>query len=155
MALFAAGQPLTAQLLNDVIGERKRDIQNTSGTTTSTSYTETLTGGTPCALTFVAPRSGKVDVHNTAQSVNSGATGTAVLSFIIRTGSTIGSGSTVLDAGDPGCALNQGTSNNRYTAVYPVEGLTPGATYNIRQQFKTNSGTATFSNKTLAVVPQP
>lgn len=128
------------------------DVQSASGTTTSASYTPTLTGGTACGVAFVAPTSGVVLVFNTAQFSNSGANNTRC-SFFVRTGSSIGSGTTVL-ASDDGRALLQATTAAMcFSRVHPVTGLTPGNTYNVQQEFKVAAGTGTFSNKNIVVIP--
>lgn len=128
--------------------------QATAGTTTSASYVETLTGGTACAFTFIAPPSGKVLAVNTGQLDNSSTAQTSLMSFVIRTGGTIGSGSTFFAASDDDALRNIGTNESQYSHVRVIEGLTPGDTYNIRQAFRGSGGTiATFSRKRLAVIP--
>lgn len=150
---FAAGQHLTAQLLNSALGESKDDTQVTSGTTTSTTFTATLTGGTTSATTFVAPTSGKVLIHNTSQATNSG-TGSSICSFEVRTGGTIGGGSVFRAATDDDFTGIGGSTNTRSTAVSPISGLTPGSTYHVRQMFRASSGTGTFLRKNVIVEPK-
>lgn len=150
---FAAGQRLTAQLLNDTLGLAVSDTQNTSGTTTTTaSFAETLTGGTPCSLTFVAPLSGKIEVVNTCEIANSTSV-YALCTYVIRTGAVVGSGTVFQAAAFEHSLINVGTASNRQSAVQVWTGLTPGATYNIRQAFRVPSGTGTFSRKHLSVIP--
>lgn len=147
---FAAGQHLTASLLNSTFTEEKDDVQNTSGTTTTTgSFPETLTGGTACGVTFVVPASGKFEVVNTCEISNSGA-GYSVCTYVIRSGGTIGSGTVLLAAAFEHAIVNVGTSSNRKSAVQSWS-ATPGATINIRQAFRVASGTGTFSRKFLSV----
>lgn len=151
MALpFTAGQPLTAQLLNSIFTEEKDDTQNTAGTVTSTTYTESLTGGTACSTTFTAPRSGKIEVVNTCELSNSGA-GFSSCSYVIRTGSSIGLGTVFLAAAFEHSIMQVGTPSHRKSVVQSWSGLTPGATYNIRQAFRVQSNTGTFSRKFLSV----
>ncbi len=127
--------------------------QDTAGTTTSSTYVESLTGGTPCSFAFVAPPSGKVLVLNSG-FVDNSSTGRSHQSWIIRTGSTIGSGTTFLNAGDEKSLANLGPDDVTATRTTLVTGLTPGASYNIRQQFKTSSGTTgNFQWKELVVMP--
>lgn len=146
----SAGQRVTGLMF----GEAKQDVQDTAGTTTSAAYVETLTGGTACSFTFVAPLSGKVLVVNTGQLDNSGAQ-TSLMSFVIRNGSVVGSGTTFFAATDDDALRNIGTNESEYSHARMVEGLTPGATYNIRQAFRGSGGTtATFSRKRLVVSPQ-
>src|SRR6188474_3550933 len=52
-------------------GTAASNTQNISGTTTSGTYTATLSGGTTCSFTFVAPGSGSVIVNNNCNVANS------------------------------------------------------------------------------------
>lgn len=150
---FAAGQRLTAQLLNDTFGVTVTDVQTTAGTTTSTSYTNTLAGGTACGVVFTAPKSGAVVVHNSAFLDNS-TTGRNYLAFDIRTGSTIGSGTSFRAASDADMVASLGSNDMTMGRSVLVTGLTPGAIYNCQQAFKTSSGTtASYSWKQLVVQP--
>jgi hypothetical protein len=128
--------------------------QNTSGTTTSTSFTPTLTGGTTCSFTFVAPPSGIIIVHNTTNLSNTLTSG-VLMSFEIRIGAVIGSGTVFQAADDQNTNQSSGVAGvgNRATVSTPVTGLTAGATYNIRQMFRVSAGTGTFISKRLTVVP--
>ena len=151
---FAAGQRLTAQVLNSTFPESVSNTQGTAGTFTSLTYVETMSGGTACGVVFVAPASGKVMVFNTTSLDNSIATGRTLCSFIIRNGGTIGSGTTFLDPADAGAVVSLGADDLTSSRAYPVTGLAPGATYNIRQQFRVNvASTGTTSQKNLSVVP--
>lgn len=128
------------------------DAQGTSGTTTSTTFTPTLTGGTACGLTFVAPTSGKVLVTNASRLTNSGAN-ESYCGWALRTGGTIGSGSSVFGSADARSVLHNGTTFARKGADFLVTGLTAGSTYNIQQEFRVSAGTGSFANKDLAVTP--
>jgi hypothetical protein len=128
------------------------DLEGTSGTTTSTTYTPTLTGGTACGLTFVAPTSGRVMVFNAARMVNNGANET-YCGWFMRTGSSIGSGSTVVSAQDDRSILHTGTAFTRMGTSYLATGLTPGSTYNVQQEFRVGAGTGSYANKDLTVIP--
>jgi hypothetical protein len=130
------------------------DIQNTSGTTTSTTYTSTLSGvgATACGVTFVAPYSGKVVVHNGCKLSNSSSSNFAALAFHVRTGASIGSGSDVLLAADSFAFSHTGVSAMRGGAPAKlVSGLTPGNSYNVVQEFRVDGGTGTFVDKYLLV----
>jgi len=134
-----------------VLGTFPNDTENTSGTTASGTFTATLTGGTACGVTFVAPASGKVDIVNSAQVGNSNAANLAICSHEVRTGGTIGSGTVVQAA-----AIENGVysgSTIRGSVVTPVTGLTAGDTYNVQQQFVVTGTTGTFANKQLIVRP--
>lgn len=130
--------------------------QNTSGTTTSTSYTATLTGGTACGVAFVAPTSGRVAIVNTADQSISAAGQAAHLSFAVRQGSTIGSGTSVLGAADDR-SMYVVNDSGRQSFFYMLSGLTAGGSYNVQQNFRTSNAanTATFQRKTLDVFPLP
>lgn len=146
---IVAGEKATASRITEEIGVALSDTQITSGTTTSTSYTATLTGGTACGVAFVAPPSGKVFIMNTCQTVPSG--GLALVTIRVRTGSSIGSGSDVIAALDDN--IMYCGSEIRATATMLVTGLTSGSSYNVQQLFKVAAGTGTFSRKALVVKP--
>lgn len=129
------------------------NVQNTAGTTTSTSFTATLTGGTACVVAFAAPPSGAVLVHNAAGTTGSTGTVAAYCSFEVRTGSTPGSGSVFLAASINHCLSSFGTLTEFQGRTKLVSGLTPGATYHARQMFAASSGTATVESKELIVQP--
>lgn len=128
------------------------DTQSTSGLTTSTSYTTILSGGTTCGVAFTAPTSGRVLVNNFAHLFNAGANGT-FCGWILRTGSSIGSGSTVTAADDARAIVNATASLEGFGSVHMVTGLTGGSSYNVQQAFKVSAGTGTFRNKHLTVYP--
>jgi len=146
-----AGQRVTALMF----GQTKSDSQNAAATTTSTSYTSTLTGGTACGVAFVAPTSGEVIIHNSAFMDNS-STGRSYVSWIIREGDSIGSGATFLDGGDESYIAELGSNDVTAGRAIHVTGLTPGASYNCQQQFKTSAATtASYSWRHLIVQPVP
>jgi hypothetical protein len=148
---IAAAEAVTALFAT---GVTVSSFADTSGTTTSTTFTETLTGGTACATTFVAPQSGKVIVHNSA-FIDNNATGRSYCSWIIRNGGTIGSGTTFLDGDEAKSIACLGTDDVEAGRATLVTGLTAGATYNIRQRFKVSAGTTgTFQYKELIVEPK-
>jgi hypothetical protein len=126
------------------------DTQNTSGTTTSTTYTATLTGGTACGIAFTAPASGKVEIFNNCALVNSGASH-ALCTIRVRTGATIGSGADVVAAADANAIYHVGTNELRFGNSYLLTGLTAGSSYNVQQLFRVTGGTGTFLNKSLIV----
>lgn len=153
MAL-AAGQRLTASLLNNVLGVTVSDTQNALANIAATGYSETFTtSNTPAAVVFVAPTSGKVMVHSSAYLDQSSATARTYLSWIIRTGGSIGSGTVFLFAGDAQAISNLNTDDITVGRGYLISGLTPLATYNIRQAGRVTSGTGEFQNRHLVVEP--
>lgn len=126
------------------------DIQNTSGTTTSTTYTATLTGGTACGLAFVAPPSGRVFIHNTVYFFNAGVD-FCFCTIRLKTGAVIGSGTDTIAASDAECVATHEVQ--RQTATRLVTSLTPGNSYNVQQLFRVTGNTGTFLNKNLTVQP--
>lgn len=134
-----------------ILGTFPSVTQNTSGTTTSGAFTATLTGGTTCSTTFVAPANGKVDIFNVCEMSNSVTTNLSLCTIEVRAGAVVGSGTVVLAAGN-NQAIYSG-STIRTSAVESLTGLTPGATYNVQQMFAATGGTATFVNKRLMVRP--
>ncbi|MFI7677866.1 hypothetical protein [Actinophytocola sp. NPDC049390] len=146
-----AGQRLTA----NVLGVAESSAETASGSTTSTTYTATLTGGTACGVAFVAPASGTVLVHNSS-FVDNSTSGRSYMTFRIRTGGTIGSGTDVVAAVDDNAVSVLGADDASFGRAVMVEGLTAGATYNCQQLFKASAGTtATFQWKKLVVQPVP
>lgn len=132
------------------------DRQDTTGTTASTTYTATLTGGTTCGVTFVAPPSGAVDVDYACE-INAGGTDFCLTGVEVRTGGVIGSGTVV---GDTLLATTNhnvslfGQHNERQGVKHRVSGLTPGSTYNARSLFCVTGVTArAFGKKDLIVNP--
>lgn len=152
-AIEATLTPVTPVTELFATGATVSSTQNTSGSTTSTTYTATLTGGTACGTAFVAPPSGKVIVHNSGFIDNS-STGRSYMTFRIRTGGTVGSGTDVVAAVDDNAVTCLGTDDLTAGRAIHVTGLTPGTTYNCQQLFKASAGTtASFSWKHLIVAP--
>lgn len=126
--------------------------QDTAAQTSSSSYTSTFTGGTACGFSFVVPSTGSVRVHNSATLFHS-TTGTITLGFEIRTGGTVGSGTVVVAAADQRALIQQSTVALAATKTTRVTGLTPGATLNIQEMWKTTVATANSQYKELDVEP--
>lgn len=131
------------------------DSQTTVGTTTSTTYTATIPGGTACGIAFIAPPTGKVLIDNVTQIQATG--GNSFCTVRVRTGGTVGSGTDVLAAGDDDAVIvNTAGSLHRSSATVPVAGLTAGSTYNAQQLFRNDAGAnCTVTRKKLIVAPQP
>jgi hypothetical protein len=154
MAL-AAGQRLTAALLNGLLGSVVGDTQDTTGQATSTTYVTSLSAGSVAGVVFVAPTSGAVIVHNTALVENSG-TGRSHCTIQVRTGGSIGSGTVFLAAADAnGIASQSGDATDDMTLSKPVlvTGLTAGSTYNAQQLVRATSGNVITTWRRLIVVP--
>ncbi|OLF07760.1 hypothetical protein BLA60_25870 [Actinophytocola xinjiangensis] len=152
MALFAAGQPLTAQALNAALGVGVDNGQMTPGTTTSTSYVTALTSGSTCGTPFVAPTSGMVVIVFYGRLRNSG-NNITLMSVRIGTGSTLGAGTAILSGSDDWCKQTTGTADAGDSAHVTIGSLTPGNTYNVVAQHRVNGGTGTFSSRRVTVIP--
>lgn len=133
---------------------------NASATTNASAYTNTLTGGTANrpGLTFKAPPSGKVLIHWSFYSTHSAVNGFAYMSFEIRAGTTIGSGTSFLAASDVNAIVNRvstgGSDDAQMGSSKLVTGLTPGSDYNIQGMWRVvTAGTITTLNRRVIVQP--
>lgn len=136
--------------LIEVEPDAQTDEQSASDTSTSTSYT--TADMTTCGTAFVAPASGKVLVHISARLDHSTAA-PAFVSFEVREGNVVGSGTVVLAADDTRSLMNHNTNEIMGGVTFPVTGLTSGADYNVRLMHKTTSGTLTLVNRFVNVEP--
>lgn len=126
------------------------NAQATTVTTTSTSYT---TSGTDCAVSFVAPTTGRVIIHTIARCVNDGATGGTLVAPETRTGGTVGSGTVVESAADTNGTSHYGTNFARGSATHLLTGLTAGSTYNVRLLMRVTAGTGSIANREVIIQP--
>lgn len=147
---IAAGNIIYA---SDLLMTTAQNADTTARTTTSTSFTTVLSPANICGVAFVAPPSGKVVINWGCGVQNSSSPQLSVCSFAIRAGSTVGSG-TSFQASDDGRAITSlAFINSGQTSE--VTGLTAGTTYNVALEHRVaSSGTGTFSNRTVTVVPQ-
>lgn len=135
---------------------QSKDGSVTTGSTTSTSFTNTLTTTGIRGVAFVAPPSGKVIVHALASGWNSLAVH-SFLSFEVRVGGSVGSGSVHL-ASDENTAsefLLTATDPARHKAMGLVTGLTAGSTYNACITYRVPSGTGSYARRHILVQPIP
>lgn len=150
MSDFLAGQTLTPLHFPPTV----QDDQIDSYTFTITTLGVATTGGTynTCGVAFVAPTTGRVEVFTTALLVNSGANTTAIAP-VVREGAVVGSGTT-FDAGDVTKEFATTTAaGGRGEVSHLVEGLTPGADYNVRLEHRVGAGTGTASRRRVRVRP--
>lgn len=156
-----AGTTLTAARIN-VPATVKYEVA-LEGSTTSTSYTTTVTGTTCAGGSFIAPPSGHVLILWSCGLFQTGTGGavaaSAWCSYVVRTGSTLGSGSVIVAAADL-AALRQkfsATTNNdqQWGSHDVVTGLTPGNTYNVQLAYKNTDAPATIrmTRQRVIVVP--
>ena len=132
-------------------------------TTADSGYTSTTyTAGSPtCGGTFVAPPSGWIIVSVGAAplQVNGTAGNTAYLSWELREGGSLGSGTVVSAAADSKALRVRGpvttaSSSPAISAVHrlPLQTqLVPGDTYNIRTMHRVTGETGTLDDRALTV----
>jgi hypothetical protein len=142
--VFAAGQILTAGDLNAVTTAVESGANTTPGTTTSTTFTDTLTGSSTVTLAFTAPASGVIVVTVSAECSNSGGSNYTIAGFRIS-----GAAGTVA-ATDTNSIYLRGTDSLRASGEFRVGGLTPGMSGTVTMQHRVNpAGTGTFNNREL------
>lgn len=153
MAAFTAGQRFSASLLNRTLGASVADTQNSLANRSGTTFSETLdTDNTPCAVVFVAPASGSVLVHNSAWLDSNGNSRT-LLGWIVRTGDKVGAGTAVQFAQEEDAISSVTVSDVTVGRTTMLTGLTPGASYNMRQAGKVSAGIGEFQDRHLVVQP--
>ncbi|HET9889639.1 MAG TPA: hypothetical protein VFQ42_03985 [Mycobacterium sp.] len=146
----AAGQKLRA---SDLATPSASGIQTDSGTVTSGTYVGTRTGTSNVAgVAFTAPNSGNIMVlWGGGLSISGG--GFVLVSFEIRTGNVVGSGTQWWAPSDNIQIQGESTTETSEATFYPISGLTPGGSYNIRQMYRANTGTGTVNRPRISVMP--
>lgn len=114
------------------------------GSTSSTSYTATLAGGSVVGVSFTAPIGGRVEVSTDMYMWNGGANA-CYCSFRICTGAVVGSGTQVLAPDDSFAAIMNGTNAATFSRTAVVTGLTSGSVYNVQQRVRVAAGTGNFN----------
>lgn len=143
-----AGDILTAASLGTTVSS----TQAVAGTTTSTTYTATLTGGTACAVAFTAPASGLVLILYAVEAQSSTTNFTAC-TIRVGAGASLGAGTEIVAASDDNAVVISGTSSMTGCRPYLLSGLASGSAYNVQQRFRVGAGTGTWTRKVLVVVP--
>lgn len=148
MPAAAAGQKVYAAFINQLcpIGEAQTATNTTSGTTSSTSYTDTLGGTGTVSINFTAPLSGIVAVTTKASMDNNGAANYTAAAFRL-------SGATTRASSDNDQIFVQGTNENTDETTTVVTGLTPGGSYTATMQHKVTAGTGTYNFRRISVRP--
>lgn len=121
---------------------RPTESEDNTALTGITSLTA-IAGSPQVGHTFVAPPSGAVMVNVSGYIACASAASQVILSFEMRAGGTVGSG-TVFYAANPDRGLRIGRSaSDELTATRRnrVFGLTPGSTYNVRTMHWMGTGT--------------
>lgn len=149
MTIAAGNKIYASDLLMTVVD----NTDDTSRTTTSTSFTSTLSPANICGVAFTAPPSGKVMININVDGDNSGA-GFAASSPAVRKGTVVGSGDMVLAANFATAVIIYGGQPNRAGVSHLLPGLTPGDRYNVCLEHIVDSGTGTFRWRGVQVVPQ-
>src|SRR5690606_2822805 len=136
------------------------DSQTGLFTFTSTTYGVSVTSGTyaDCGVAFVAPTTGRVLVKLAGYVRSSAANSAALVAPVIREGATVGSGTVVVSGSDLNSIQVSGSGSNtdghRVGAEALIEGLTPGAIYNVRLEHRVSgSTTGTVTRRTVIVAP--
>lgn len=131
------------------------NVQSASFNATITSYGTTASAGTyaDCAVTFVAPTTGRVTISVSARCQNNDAASGALVAPETRTGGVIGSGTVVDAAADGNGVSHYGTTFSRLGITHLLTGLTPGSTYNTRLLHRASANTAAIALRELVVEP--
>lgn len=132
------------------------DAEVASFTFTHTTFAVTGEPAT-CGVVFVAPTTGRVTLDYSCNEGNSTAA-SVLVAPAVREGGSIGSGTTVLAANDDDAVAILTVAGMNSALVFGgrtrlVTGLTPGSTYNVRLEHRTNTGTATVSRRSITVSP--
>lgn len=139
------------------------DVAFSGSTADETFASGTFIPGTVViGTTFVAPASSKVIVYWSGALVNDVGGNAVILSFEMKTGGTVGSGTLVGSAANSDRAITVGRAVNSGQvgmvtagnwALYT--GLTPGATYNVRMMHAADPGNTSHAfYRQIMVVPQ-
>jgi hypothetical protein len=154
---FPAGQRLTANYLNSIWPATVTNRQDTDGSTASTTYTATLTGGTAAGVAFIAPLSGKVLINFGTASYCVAAQIDMKSAVQVREGSSVGSGTIFYAVTDSDMILTHPPANTatRHASFAVVTGLTPGSSYNAQMLHRVSANTGQFLFKFIEVAPIP
>lgn len=153
---FFVFQKLRARDLNDLItvSLESKDSAVTDGTTTSTTFTNSLTTTGVIGVAFTAPASGKVEVKWTCTGRNSNAGVFTITGFDVRNGSTVGSGSVAFAVDENVAVAVQSDSAGQqleHTGIGLATGLTPYADYNACIVYRVTANTGTFNRRRISV----
>lgn len=156
MATFYAAQILRASQLNAIASVSSYSNVDLTSRTTTTGYTETLSPAGLCGVAFIAPISGTVRIDWKADMSNATASALCAMSFNVRSGTVVGSGTLFLGASDDIAARNDNPSTGStglhdYSCFSIVSGLTAGASYNVSLSQRTNAGTLTVARRNVIV----
>lgn len=135
---------------------RQKDSAITDGTTTSTTFTNSLTTTLICGIAFVAPATGSVVVLYQASGRNGTAGAFTIIEFEVKTGSTVGSGSVFRPSDENIASTFQSDSagqQGQHGGHDLVTGLTPGSAYNACIVYRVNTAsTGTFNRRKITIM---
>jgi hypothetical protein len=146
------------ELMNPGAGVPVQDDESADFTTT-TAYPTFAAGSPVCGVAFVAPPSGRVFVTVTGYLSSPSNTRRGFLSYEMKTGSTIGSGSSVITPADSRAVVNSmavtsgGPSFLHASFREMISGLTPGASYNARTMHAHQNGAINIWHRRILVEP--
>ena len=104
-----------------------------------------------CGVAFTACTTGRALVHLAGDIFNDTAGAFTVMSFVIREGSTVGSGTVFQAASDSNAIVNTGTSPTQKGTTKLVTGLTPGTVYNVRLEHRAGSNIGQLLRRSVTV----
>lgn len=156
MPYYYALQKLRASDLEKLVPVtvEAKDTSVTDGTTTSTTFTNTLTTTGVFGIAFTAGMTGTVEVKWTLGGRNSTAGQYTVTSFEVRSGTGVGLGSVVWAADENVAVATQSDSANHqltHAGFGTVSGLTPGTSYNACIVYRVTANTGTYSRRRISV----
>lgn len=121
-------------------------LNNTTGTTTSLTFTQTLTSSSVVEATLRVDESGIMYVTVEGELTNSGAN-TTFMSYEIRENNV--SGAIVAGANDRKGIIVQDTNNGQFMFRRGHTGLTAWGTYYVRLMHRVDAGTGSFFRRRL------
>lgn len=131
--------------------------EGTAFTSASAVYTVVGSAGTVhCGVSFTLPPNGKMLLNYGAVQSNNTAGNSAMITVIVREGSTIGSGTLVVGASDTNAVIETLTAANpmRAGAAYLFDTGTPGTVYNAYTAHRVNpGGTGTWDDRFMIATP--
>jgi hypothetical protein len=129
--------------------------QTGSFTFNATTYGIDADSGTyvDCGVAFTAPTTGRVRIDFGGNLRNDTAAQFAALSFVVRTGSTVGSGTVFQAASDDKSIVGTGTDPTTSSRQDLVSGLTPGDVYNVRLEHRAGANNGIILRRFVVVSP--
>jgi hypothetical protein len=110
-------------------------------------------GGTPVGVAFIAPTTGRVEVTWYARGESNSAGVSMAVSVGVRTGATIGAGTSVVVANDVRSLVFDVHRDGKDMSLV-VENLTAGSQYNAQIEFKMlSAGNGDIFDRLLSVKP--